>query len=70
MKKFKLKARANIINPRTGRIYSDKELLAFDGYFEDIIELDDNCDLDSFFSKYEEEHPEIKGMEIQIEEIS
>lgn len=69
MKKICIVAKERIINPSTGKIHSDDGLRALDGYFEDVIEVDDNYNEISLLLQYEEEHPEIKGWNFQITEI-
>ena len=69
MKKIRIIAREKIFNPNTGKRHSDEGLRALNGYFEDIVELNDNYDKISLILKYEEMYPRISGWDFQIEEI-
>ena len=58
MKKYRVIARAKIINPITGKLYTDEELMALDGYREFIVEaenLDDTNAFNAAFNRFEEE---------------
>ena len=69
MKKIKMVARAMIINPETNRIYTDEGLRALDGYFEDIVEVEDDYDASELVSSYEELYPELAGRDFQIIDV-
>ena len=70
MKKIKIIAREKIINLRTGNVHSDEGLRALDGYFEEIHEVEDKYNSTSLILQYEELHPELKGWDFQIIELS
>lgn len=70
MKTIKIIAREKIINPHTGNVHSDEGLRALDGYFEEIQKVEDKYNSTSLILQYEELHPELKGWDFQIIELS
>lgn len=58
MKKYRVIARAEIIDPITGKLHTDEGLMALDGYREFIVEaenLDDTNAFNAAFDRFEEE---------------
>jgi hypothetical protein len=69
MKKIGIIARQRIIDPRTMKVHSDAGLRALNGYYEDVVIVEESFDKTSFILQYEEDHPELKGWDFQIIEI-
>ena len=69
MKKINIIARQRIIDPYTRKVHNDDGLRALNGYFEDVVTVDEPFDEITFVLKYEETHPELKGWNFQIAEI-
>jgi len=69
MKKYRIIARQRIIDPYTKRMHDDKGLMALNGYFEDVITVEDELDRVMFILQFEEVHPEFKGWNWEITEI-
>ena len=69
MKKYKIIARDRIIIP-FGKGCIDNALKALNGYFETIIEADDNISYDKMLSELEKTYPKISDWDYVIEEIT
>lgn len=69
MKKYRIIARQRIVDPKKRRIHDDFGLMALNGYYEDIIESDEPFDESVGFLRFEQEHPECRGWDIQVIEI-
>ena len=69
MKKIGIIARQRIIDPTTKKIHNDDGLRALNGYFEDVVLVEEPFDKTTFVLKYEEDHPELKGWRFQIIDI-
>ena len=69
MKKVKIIARERIIDPATGRRHTDAGLMALNGYYEDVIDVEDDYNKISLVLHLEEMHPELKGRLFEIIEI-
>lgn len=70
MKKVRIIARSRIFtdaNHCNG--LADLGLKALDGYHTENIDAEDDDDLISIAEKFEKEHPELSGWNIQIEEL-
>ena len=68
MKKIKIIARANIL-PNVKSDKNDKKLQALVGYTEDVIEVEEECKVESIVLQFEEKYPETKGWNLEIKEI-
>lgn len=66
MKRICIIARQRIIDPRTKKIHNDDGLRALNGYYEDVVSVEEPFDEVSFILAYEEEHPDLKGWNFQI----
>lgn len=69
MKKIKVIARERIINPAAQKIFSDAGLMALNGYYENVFEVDENYNKTTFILELEEKHPELKGRYFKIIEL-
>ncbi|MBO5938444.1 MAG: hypothetical protein J6Q82_02970 [Clostridia bacterium] len=69
MKRISIIARQRIINPHTMKVHNDNGLKALNGYFEDIVVVDEPFNETTFILQYEEKHQELKGWDFQIKEI-
>ena len=69
MKKYRIIARQRIIDPKTKRVHDDFGLMALNGYYEDIIEMNEPIDEIMFHLQFEQDLPEYKGWNLQIIEI-
>lgn len=69
MKKIGIIARQRIIDSTTKKIHNDDGLRALNGYFEDVVLVEEPFDETTFVLKYEEDHPELKGWSFQIIDI-
>ena len=47
MKKYRVIARAEIIDPITGKLHTDEGLMALDGYREFIVEAENELDIET-----------------------
>lgn len=69
MKRVKVIARERIINPTTGRYHDDIGLMALNGYYENVVDVEDDYNKMSLVLHLEETHPELKGRSFEIIEI-
>ena len=69
MKKYRIIARQRIIDPKTKRVHDDFGLMALNGYYEDVVTVEEPFDETSFILQFEEEHPELRGWDFQLSEI-
>jgi hypothetical protein len=69
MKKIRVIARERIINPETRRIHNDAGLMALNGYYENVFQVDETYNETMFILELEEKYPELKGRSFQITEL-
>lgn len=69
MKTIKVIARERIIDPTTGRCHNDTGLMALNGYYENVIDVEDDYNKTSLVLYLEETYPELKGRSFEIIEI-
>lgn len=70
LKKVKIIARSRIFTDANRyNVLDDLGLKALDGYYAESIDVEDNDNLISIAEKFEKEHPELSGWNIQIEEL-
>lgn len=69
MKKIRVIARERIINPRTGKVHTDAGLMALNGYYENLFEVDDAYNTTMFILGLEERNPELMGRAFEITEV-
>lgn len=69
MKKVRIIARERIIDPKTGRKHNDAGLMALNGYYEDVIDVEDDYNKTTLVLRLEEVRPEFKGCSFEIIEI-
>lgn len=69
MKKVRIIARERIVDPTTGRRHSDAGLMALNGYYEDVIDVEDDYNKSTLVLRLEEIRPELKGRSFEIIEI-
>ena len=55
MKKYRIIARQRIIDPKTKRVHDDFGLMALNGYYEDIIEINEPIDEIMFHLQFHED---------------
>lgn len=65
-KKIRVIAREQIIDCKTGSVLDDTGLMALNGYYENVFEVDDKYDVQMFILELEEKHPELKGRTFNI----
>lgn len=70
MKRIRVIARERIINPSTMRIHTDAGLMALNGYWENVYEVEDDYSQTSFIDDLEGKNPELCGRDFQIIEIN
>lgn len=70
MKRIRVIARERIINPSTMRIHTDAGLMALNGYWENIYEVEDDYSQTSFIDDLEGKNPELCGRDFQIIELN
>ncbi len=66
MKNIKVIAREKIINPETKQQYDDAGLKALDGYYEEVVSVDESYDEIAFLQEYAENHPELKERILEL----
>jgi len=69
MKKIKVIARERIINPETWRVHNDSGLMALNGYYENVFQVDETFNQTMFILELEEKFPELKGRSFEIIEL-
>ncbi|NCB43532.1 MAG: hypothetical protein EOM59_13080 [Clostridia bacterium] len=69
MKKIRVIARERIINPETWKVHNDVGLMALDGYYENVFQVDETYNKTMFILELEEKHPELKGRSFEIVEL-
>lgn len=69
MKNIKVIARERIIDPTAGRYHDDTGLMALNGYYENVIDVEDDYNKTSLVLHLEETYPELKGRSFEIIEI-
>ena len=69
MKRIRVIARERIIDPSTMRIHTDAGLMALNGYWENVYEVDDDYSKTSFILDLEDKVPELRGRNFQIIEL-
>ena len=69
MKKIRVIARERIINPETWRVHNDVGLMALNGYYENVFQVDDKYNETMFILELEENYPELKGQSFEIIEL-
>lgn len=69
MKRMAVIARQRIIDPKTMKIHTDEGLRALNGYYEDVVTVEEPFDETSFILQFEEEHPELRGWNFQLSKI-
>ena len=69
MKKIRVIARERIINPETWKVHTDAGLMALNGYYENVFEVDDAYNKIMFILELEEKHSELKGRSFEITEL-
>lgn len=69
MKKIRVIARERIINPETRRVHNDAGLMALNGYYENVFQVDETYNETKFILELEEKYPELKGRSFQITEL-
>ena len=70
MKRIRVIARERIINPSTMRIHTDAGLMALNGYWESVYEVEDDYSQTSFIDDLEGKNPELCGRDFQIIELN
>lgn len=70
MKRIRVIARERIINPSTMRIHTDAGLMALNGYWENVYEVEDDYSQTSFIDDLEGKNPELCGRDFQIIELN
>lgn len=68
MKRIRLIARQRHFDPKTGKLYSDTELLAINAYYENVFEINDDYNQEMFLLQFEENHPQMRGWLFQVKE--
>ena len=69
MKKVRVIARQNIIAPRTKKRHTDFGLMALDGYFEDVLTVEDDYDRTLLIIELGEKYPKMRGWLFEINEV-
>lgn len=69
MKKIRVIARERIINPETRRVHNDAGLMALNGYYENVFQVDEAYNKTMFILELEEKFPELKGRSFEVIEL-
>lgn len=69
MKKYHFIARQKINNPSTMKIHDDEGLKALDSYYEEWVISNTAESIEILLSRFEKNHPELAGWDIEINTI-